>query len=90
MGPQLQKYRVAYTLILGFWARVESGAVTVPLDFRPQTDGMKQDTRIYDAVLAAVNPRITSTRYRLIIGPWCPVNGAPVLDTADYLAQVKE
>jgi len=69
---------------------VESSAVTVGVDFRPLTDAVKQDARIYEAVLAALKPRITTTRFRLVIGPWCPVNGAPVLDTTDYLAQAKE
>ena len=90
MGPQLQKIRVFYTLTFGFMAKVESSAVTVGVDFRPLTDGVKQDARIYEAVLAALKPRITTTRYRLIIGPWCPVNGNPVLDSVDYTAQVKK
>ena len=90
MGPQLQKIRVSYTLTLGFMAKVESSSVTVGVDFRPLTDTAKQDARIYEAVLAALKPRITTSRFRLVIGPWCPVNGQPVLDSADYIQSVKK
>jgi hypothetical protein len=90
MAPQLQKIRVSYTLTLGFMAKVESSAVTVAVDFRPLTDGAKQDARIYEAVLAALKSRITTSRFRLVIGPWCPVNGQPVLDSVDYVQSVKK
>ena len=90
MAEKLPQYRVNYDLIQGFWASKESGAVTVRFDTRPLDDTHDMDARIYEAVFEAVKHRITSAKYRLIVGAYTELKGNPVLDSVDYIAQVKK
>lgn len=87
----LQTLRVSFTLVQGFRAKVETDAVTVKVDTRPQTDQAgPKDARLYEAVYAAVRDRITAKRYKLTILNWNPITSAIVVDSDEYQDVVKE
>lgn len=87
----LQTLRVSFTLIQGFRAKVETDAVTVKIDTRPQTEPAgPKDARLYEAVFAAVKGRITAAKYKLTILNWHPVASAVVLDSDEYQQVVKK
>lgn len=87
----LQTLRVSFTLVQGFRAKVETDAVTVKIDTRPQTDQAgPKDARLYEAVYAAVKDRITAKRFKLTILNWHPVASRVVVDSDEYQEVVKE